>query len=53
MPELRLKHAYYFILETEKTVTEVAAITGYRQTANFSKVFRQKFGKNPKALKRN
>ena len=51
--ELRLKYAYHLIRETEKSVTEVAAITGYRQTANFSKAFRQKFGKSPNALRRN
>lgn len=41
------------MLETEKSVTEVAAIAGYRQTANFSKAFRQKFGRNPNALRKN
>ncbi len=50
--ELRLRHAYRLILETEKSVAEVAAIAGYQQTANFSKAFRQKFGKNPNALRR-
>ena len=51
--ELRLKHAYRLIQETEKSVTEVATIAGYQQTANFSKAFRQKFGKNPNAIRRN
>ena len=51
--ELRLKHAYHLIIETEKSVTEVGAITGYRQTANFSKSFRQKFGRSPNTLRKN
>lgn len=51
--DLRLKHAYHLIVETEKSVAEVATIAGYRQTANFSKAFRQKFGKNPNALRKN
>jgi transcriptional regulator GlxA family with amidase domain len=47
--ELRLKHAYN-LLQTEKSVKEVAFDHGYKQVSHFSREFKNHFGVSPSFL---
>lgn len=45
--EMRLKRAQNLLVQTEKSITEIAMACGFRSSSHFSKVFRGHFGKSP------
>lgn len=47
--ELRLSRAYGMLNETDLTVTEIAAATGFRSSSHMARVFREKYGSSPNA----
>ncbi|MGN8160182.1 GlxA family transcriptional regulator [Salinisphaera sp. SWV1] len=44
---LRLDHAATLIEETDRSMTEIAAASGFASTTTFSRAFRQQFGVSP------
>ena len=46
---LRLQKARNLLLQSERSVTEVAMATGFRSTTHFAKVYRKNFGVSPNA----
>lgn len=49
--EERLKYAHELLLNTEKSVTEIAAESGFSDASYFSKKFSQKYGMSPKQFR--
>lgn len=47
--DLRLSRAYGMLNETDLTVTEIAAATGFRSSSHMARVFREKYGSSPNA----
>ena len=47
--DLRLQKARNLLLQSERSVTEVAMATGFRSTTHFAKVYRKNFGVSPNA----
>lgn len=47
--ELRLQRARNLLLQSEKSVTEIAVATGFRSTTHFARVYRGLFGVSPGA----
>lgn len=45
--DIRLSHAYALLGETDMSVTDVTAATGFNSISNFSKLFREKFDISP------
>ncbi len=45
--EMRLQKARNLLLQSEKSVTEIAVATGFRSTAHFARVYRGLFGVSP------
>jgi AraC-like DNA-binding protein len=45
----RLEQAQQLLMETNRSVQEIAYTVGYRSRSQFANAFRQKFGVNPKA----
>jgi transcriptional regulator GlxA family with amidase domain len=45
--DLRLHRARNLIVQTEKSITEIAVACGFNSTSHFSKVFRKQFGIAP------
>jgi AraC-like DNA-binding protein len=48
----RLSKAYSLILDSEKSLTEIAQYIGYTGVQNFSTAFEKEFGLHPKTLKK-
>ena len=48
---LRLDHARWQLLNTRKTITQVAFDCGFTDAAHFSRRFNQRFGKSPRSFK--
>ena len=51
--KLRMNHAVKLLLRNEMSVKEVAFACGFRDEKYFSRVFKQRYGHTPSALKRN
>ena len=49
---LRLTRAYGFLNETDMTVTEIAAATGFRSSSHLARAFRNKYGNNPNSYRK-
>lgn len=47
----RLDHARHLLAVTDKTVSEVAFESGFENLSHFSRVFRERFGASPAALR--
>ncbi len=47
LTKIRIRHAQDLLLNTKKSVTEIALETGYLHTGNFSEQFRQQTGMTP------
>lgn len=47
LTEIRLRHVQDLLLNTEKSITEIALETGYRHTGNLSSQFRKQTGMTP------
>lgn len=47
--EMRLGRAQNLLVQTERSITEIAMACGFRSTSHFSKAFRGHFGKSPVA----
>jgi transcriptional regulator GlxA family with amidase domain len=47
--DLRLQKARNLLLQSERSVTEIAMATGFRSTTHFAKVYRKSFGVSPGA----
>ena len=45
--EMRLQRARNLLLQSEKSVTEIAVATGFRSTTHFARVYRGLFGVSP------
>ncbi|WP_323785887.1 GlxA family transcriptional regulator [Thalassovita sp.] len=50
--DLRLTRAYGFLNETDMTVTEIAAATGFRSASHLARAFRKKYGNNPNSFRK-
>lgn len=50
--DLRLYRARDLLLNSEKSLADIALSVGYSDQANFTTAFRQKFGKTPLAMRR-
>ena len=48
---LRLDHARWQLLNTKKAIAQVAFECGFSDAAHFSRRFKQRFGKSPRAFK--
>ena len=49
----RLRAAHRLLLESPKTVKEIAAAVGYYHTGNFSRAYKRKFGEAPSRTQKN
>jgi AraC-like DNA-binding protein len=50
--EKRLDHALHLLTKTEKSVSDTAFESGFESASHFSRVFRQRFGNSPLAMRR-
>jgi AraC-like DNA-binding protein len=50
---VRLKKARYLLLNTSKTISEIAFEVGFSSSAYFSTIFKNKFNRSPKDFKAN
>ena len=50
--EHRLDHAAYLLADTTLGIAEIAQRVGYTDAFHFSKTFKKRFGKSPRALRR-
>ena len=47
--EMRLQRARNLLLQSERSVTEIAVATGFRSTTHYARVYRGFFGVSPTA----
>lgn len=50
--EIRMKKAYYLLLEGKYNIAEVAYKVGFNNPRYFTQCFKQKFGQNPSHFKK-
>lgn len=50
--EERMKKAVSLLHDSDKTITQIALLIGYRSVSNFSEAFARKFGYSPNALRK-
>ncbi|MCS7273232.1 MAG: helix-turn-helix transcriptional regulator [Fimbriimonadales bacterium] len=53
LTELRMRRAATLLVSTNMSVSEIALEVGYLSLSHFSRVFRERFGKTPRAFRRN
>lgn len=53
LTELRLRRAATLLASTNLSVSEIALEVGYLSLSHFSRVFRERFGKTPRAFRQN
>ncbi len=53
LTELRLRRAATLLVSTNLSVSEIALEVGYLSLSHFSRVFRERFGKTPRAFRQN
>ncbi|MCS7301668.1 MAG: helix-turn-helix domain-containing protein [Fimbriimonadales bacterium] len=53
LTELRLRRAATLLASTSLSVSEIALEVGYLSLSHFSRVFRERFGKTPRAFRQN
>ncbi|MCX7993416.1 MAG: helix-turn-helix transcriptional regulator [Fimbriimonadales bacterium] len=51
LTELRLRRAANLLVSTNLSVSEIALEVGYLSLSHFSRVFRERFGKTPRAFR--
>ena len=51
LTELRLRRAATLLVSTNLSVSEIALEVGYLSLSHFSRVFRERFGKTPRAFR--
>lgn len=50
--KIRMENAYQLLTETDKPMKEIAALTGFEYTTNFTTSFKKYFGRTPGSLRR-
>lgn len=53
LSEVRIANACKFLMETDKSVSEIAYACGYKTVSNFNKLFKKITGLTPQAYKKN
>jgi len=53
LKEERLKHARLLLSQPHRSISEIAFDCGFENLSHFSRVFRQRFGHSPSALRSN
>ncbi|MDW8106654.1 MAG: helix-turn-helix transcriptional regulator [Armatimonadota bacterium] len=53
LTELRMRRAATLLVSTNMSVSEIALEVGYLSLSHFSRVFRERFGKTPRAFRQN
>lgn len=51
--ERRLEYAMFLLLKTDKTISEIVYAIGLNSRSHFSKIFKEKYGDPPKAIRLN
>lgn len=49
--EARMQYGLFLLRHTNKTIKEIAALTGYKRTHNFSREFKRFFGLTPNSVR--
>ena len=49
--ELRLNHGHWLLLNTSRTLTDIASACGFNDSAHFTRCFKDRYGKVPSAVR--